>query len=234
MSLAQEARQWVKRRDHPIARALYTLAKGARSASLPCVRPIHGPLYAADRAARAALNASLRALWTTPLFQARLESPAPRLYLYGGLPFVSGPVRISLGPDCRMSGAVTISGRSGATTPELRVGANCDIGWRTTIAVGAKIIIGHNVRIAGCAFLAGYPGHPIDARDRAAGLPDTQDQIGDIIIEDDCWLATGVTVLAGVRIGRGAIIGAGSVVTKDVPPFTLAAGAPARVLRSLT
>jgi acetyltransferase-like isoleucine patch superfamily enzyme len=233
MRLAARARQWVKRRDDPIARALYALAKSARTASLPCVRAIHAPLYTADRATRAALAATLRALWTTPLFQARLEAPAPRLYLYGGMPFVSGPVRITLGPDCRMSGAVTISGRSGASEPELRVGANCDIGWRTTIAVGARVLIGHNVRIAGCAFLAGYPGHPIDARDRAAGLPDTEDQIGDIVIEDDCWLATGVTVLAGVRIGRGAIIGAGSVVTKDVPPFTLAAGAPARVLRSL-
>jgi acetyltransferase-like isoleucine patch superfamily enzyme len=233
MRLAAQARQWVKRREHPLARALYALATGARTASLPCVRAIHGPLYAADRAARGALGASLRALWTTPLFQARLEAPAARLYLYGGMPYVSGPVRISLGPDCRMSGAVTISGRSGASEPELRVGANCDIGWRTTIAVGRKVVIGHKVRIAGCAFLAGYPGHPTNARDRAAGLPDTEDQIGDIVIEDDCWLATGVTVLAGVRIGRGAIIGAGSVVTKDVPPFTLAAGAPARHIKSL-
>jgi acetyltransferase-like isoleucine patch superfamily enzyme len=47
------------------------------------------------------------------------------------------------------------------------------------------------------------------------------------------WLATGVTVLAGVRIGRNSIIGAGSVVTKDIPANVIAAGSPAKVIRVL-
>jgi acetyltransferase-like isoleucine patch superfamily enzyme len=113
------------------------------------------------------------------------------------------------------------------------VGNNVDIGWQTTIAVGRSIEIGNNVRSAGRAFLAGYPGHPIDAAARATGAPDTEDQIGDIVLEDDVWLATGVTVSAGVRIGRGTIVAAGSVVTKDLPPGVLAAGVPARVVRQL-
>ena len=73
----------------------------------------------------------------------------------------------------------------------------------------------------------------MDARDRALGLPDTDDQIGDIVLEPDVWLATGVTVTAGVRIGRGTVVAAGSVVTRDLPPFVLAGGVPARVIRSL-
>ena len=64
-------------------------------------------------------------------------------------------------------------------------------------------------------------------------MPDTEDQVGDIVIENDVWLATGVTVLAGVRIGRGSIVAANSVVTRDLPPGVLAAGAPARVVRHL-
>lgn len=51
-----------------------------------------------------------------------------------------------------------------------------------------------------------------------------------IVIEDDCWLGTGVRVLDGVTIGKGSIIGAGSVVTKDVPPFAIAVGVPAKVV----
>ena len=89
------------------------------------------------------------------------------------------------------------------------------------------------MRIAGRAFLAGYPGHPLDAVARARGAPDTDDQVGDITLEDDVWLATGVTISAGVRIGRGTIVAAGSVVTKDLPPDVLAAGVPARVVRQL-
>ena len=54
-----------------------------------------------------------------------------------------------------------------------------------------------------------------------------------IFIEDDVWLAAGVTILRGVTIGRGAIIAAGSVVTEDVPTNTVVAGNPARVVRHL-
>ena len=54
---------------------------------------------------------------------------------------------------------------------------------------------------------------------------------GPIIIEDEAWLGYGVIVLSGVRIGKGAVIGAGSVVTKDVPAGAIAVGVPARVMR---
>lgn len=51
-----------------------------------------------------------------------------------------------------------------------------------------------------------------------------------IVIEDDCWLGSGVKVLDGVTIGRGSVIGAGSVVTKDIPPYSIAVGAPAKII----
>jgi acetyltransferase-like isoleucine patch superfamily enzyme len=53
-----------------------------------------------------------------------------------------------------------------------------------------------------------------------------------ILIEDDCWLGSGVKVLDGVTIGKGSVIGAGSVVTKNIPPFSVAVGVPARVIKS--
>ncbi|MBH8556224.1 acyltransferase [Nostocaceae cyanobacterium CENA357] len=53
-----------------------------------------------------------------------------------------------------------------------------------------------------------------------------------IVIEDDCWLGHGVTVLDGVTIGQGSVIGAGAVVNKDIPPFSIAVGAPVRIVKS--
>ena len=87
--------------------------------------------------------------------------------------------------------------------------------------------------MAGDCYLAGYPGHPVNAKLRALGKPDEEAQVGDITLEDDVWLATGVKVMSGVTIGRGTIVAAGSVVTKDLPSFVLAAGVPAKVVKKI-
>lgn len=92
-----------------------------------------------------------------------------------------------------------------------------------SIHIGTRVSIGPN-----CAF---YPyDHAIepDRPIREQGLWSK----GDIVVEDDAWLGTGVIVLAGVRIGRGAVVGAGAVVTHEVPPFAIVAGVPARVIGS--
>lgn len=55
---------------------------------------------------------------------------------------------------------------------------------------------------------------------------------GNIIIEDDCWIGSHVTITKNVKIGKGSVIGANSVVTKDIPPYSVVMGVPARVVRS--
>ena len=54
---------------------------------------------------------------------------------------------------------------------------------------------------------------------------------GDIIVDDDVWIGYGATILSGVHIGQGAVIAAGAVVTKDIPPYAIAAGVPAKVMK---
>ena len=227
-------RQWVKRREHPLADFAYRLAMALRGVAVPAVPLIHRPLLTLHLAIRNGISQTLRIFWYTPLFQARLVRPAPQLYLYGVLPTVMGSLEIEIGAGTRVSAQTTFTGRTaGASIPRLHVGSNVDIGWQTTIAVGRRVVLGDNVRIAGRALLAGYPGHPLDAAARAAGLPETDDQVGDIVLEDDVWLATGVTVSAGVRIGRGTVVAAGSVVTHDLAAGILAGGVPARMIRPL-
>jgi len=230
----QQTRHWLKTSKNPLAIILFKNLKALRTLEIPVPRLASAPLYSVYCSLRAMFASLARILWWTPLFKGRLESFGRRLYLYGGLPFISGSVNIELGDNCRISGQSTFSGRSSTSQPTvLKVANNVDIGWMTTIAVGRTILICDNVRIAGRCLLIGYPGHPIDAEARAAGLPETSDQVGDIVLEDDVWLATGVTVTAGVRIGRGTIVAAGSVVTRDLPPMVLAGGVPAKVIRRL-
>ena len=228
-------RAWAKSSPHPLARLARNSVYTVRGIEMPVIPGLHATLYAATRSIGLATGWIVRVAWTTPMFKSQLASGATRLRLDGrGLPLIIGPVRIRMGQDVRLSTQTTISGRSsGPELAELTVGSNVDIGWQTTIAVGRRISIGDDVRIAGRAFLAGYPGHPLDPAARAAGAPDTADQVGDIVLEQGVWLATGVTVAAGVTIGAGTVVAAGSVVTKDLPPCVLAGGVPARVIRPL-
>jgi len=227
-------RQWVKHSPSPIAKRLYCLASLLRSLDIPAPKWFFKPIDTLCQLVANSCAAALRLFWSTPRFKSRLFSCGKCLYLYGGLPFMSGPLQVTVGDRCRISGRTTFTGRTVAPkTPELLLGCNIDIGWMTTIAVGSQVVIKDNVRIAGQCFLAGYPGHPLDAYDRAQGLPETHDQVGAIILEKDVWLATGVSIMAGVTIGEGSIIAAGSVVSKDIPPNVLAGGCPAKVIRSL-
>jgi acetyltransferase-like isoleucine patch superfamily enzyme len=228
-------KRWVKVGDSLPARIARITYKSIHQFEIPLIRPVHGSLYRLHKVISGAIDWTLRVFYWTPLFKSRLVGPAPRMNLYGGMPYLTGPTIISIGRDSRISGATTFSGRSSSEPkPRLIIGDNVGIGWQTTIAVGSCVKIGNNVRIAGRAFLAGYPGHPLNAKQRAAGLPDLDIQVGDIILEDDVWLGTGVTVSAGVRIGAGSIVAAGSIVTKDLPPRVLAGGSPAKIIRPLS
>lgn len=90
------------------------------------------------------------------------------------------------------------------------------------VIFGDHVLIGPN-----CAFYTA--SHPFDISQRNEGLETARP----IYVENDVWIGGNVVVLPGVRIGEGAIIGAGSVVTKDIPAFHLAVGNPCRVVKSL-
>jgi len=234
MNTLQKLKQWVKTDDHQLARAIKAVHTQLHFFEVPAVGLIYRPIKAIHHLITELMSSFTRVFYWTPMFKTRLHKGGKQLYLYTGMPLVQGSLEISMGAKCRLSGQTTLSGRwCGKETPQLLIGDNVGIAWQTTIAVGSKVIIGNNVRIAGRCFLAGYPGHPIDPIARAKGLPDTDDQVGDIVLENDVWLGSGVTVMKGVTIGEGTIVASGSVVTSDLPPFVMAAGMPAKVIKQL-
>ncbi|KAJ1706632.1 acetyltransferase [Aspergillus flavus] len=92
------------------------------------------------------------------------------------------------------------------------------------VTIGERVLFGPNVSIYGAT-------HPMDpAVRRGLEGPEAGKEVH---VEDDVWIGGSVIILAGVRIGRGSTVGAGSVVTRDVPPFHFAAGNPARVIKKI-
>ncbi|MCJ2375343.1 acyltransferase [Vibrio sp. ZSDZ34] len=226
-------KHWLRNHPNPKMREIFVILKKVRNFEFPTPKVYNKVMHFSIKAVTSLVNELLRVLIYTPAFKGRLAQYGKQLYLYGGIPFVSGSLSISIGNQCRISGHTTFSGRSCSYNPQLIVGDNVDIGWQNTIAVGRKVILGDNVRLAGKVYLFGYSGHPLDAKQRAEGAPDEESRIGDIHLEKDVWLASNVIVQSGVTIGQGTIVAAGSVVTKSLPPFVLAGGSPAKVIRSI-
>ena len=233
--MLNDLKSWLKNNDSVLARKIFCSLKVIRQFEFPLIQFFHSPLYHLHKLITGLIAAAARIFYWTPLFKSQLKNNPKGLYLYSGMPLLLGPLSIQMGNDCRVSGHTTISGRASKTIkPSLTIGDNVGISWQNEIFVGDRIEIGNNVRLAVKVRLVGYPGHPVDPVARAKGLPDSDDQVGNIIIEDDVWLTAGVTVMNGVRIGAGTIVATGSVVTKDLPPGVLAGGIPAKVIRPLS
>lgn len=115
----------------------------------------------------------------------------------------------------------------------LEIGKN--VGMSGTIIWVAKYIkIGNNVKIGGGTTLIDTDAHSLSFKDRRNEISDAKNRIDkEIIIEDDVLIGANVIILKGVHIGARSIIGAGSVVTKDVPEDCIVAGNPAKVVKIL-
>lgn len=107
----------------------------------------------------------------------------------------------------------------------LEAGEKLEIGNYVSIADDVVFILGGNHQINT------FTTFPLKAYFSRIDNPLDSASKGPIIIEDEVWIGTSVIILSGVTIGRGAIIGAGSVVTKDVPPFAIVVGNPSKIIK---
>ncbi|MBL9157847.1 MAG: acyltransferase [Verrucomicrobiales bacterium] len=124
------------------------------------------------------------------------------------------------------------------------VGSNCYIGDGTRIWSQASVRIGDDVLISHLVDIHDSDGHPIDVEDRILDgrailqgkgyHTPTKTLSAPVVIGDRVWIGFKASILKGVTIGEGAIVAAGAIVTKDVPPYTVVAGNPAVVIRELS
>jgi len=131
---------------------------------------------------------------------------------------------ITLGEEVLLGRGTVLGTRNG--TVEIgdysNLGANCRIGTTTRVRLGKHVLFAANCYVGGAQ-------HRFDRLDIPI-MRQGYESKGGVTIEDDVWLGAGVTVVDGVNIGTGSVIGAGAVVTRDIPPYSIARGVPAKVV----
>ena len=181
--------------------------------------------------ARAWIN---NVLWYDQMIRYHCNQVGSRLLFQGTFPLIKNRGYIEIGND------VTFVGRNNLVVgfnvpdiqrPELIIGNDVIIGYRCEINVAQSVRIGHHVLIATGVKIFDNNSHPIDPERRRTNAPMTGEDIAPVVIHDDVWIGMEATILKGVTIGRGAIVAAGSVVTKSVPDRMIVAGNPAKVVR---
>ncbi len=148
----------------------------------------------------------------------RVSGLAPKISNSGG--------RIFLGDDVIFDSKVTPIYLELTRDAVLRIGEQTYVndgvwfGCTGAITVGARCLIGPGVRVFDNSYHGLYQRR-------------VRPNVRPVKIEDDVWIATNAIILAGVTIGRGAVVGANSVVSHDVPPYTIVAGSPAKAISAL-
>lgn len=223
----------IRKRETPFWDKVYRTGKSLRSINMPVFTPLYVFLRG-ERTLRLSIWDRIKSfIYYEPMFKTLCRKCGKGLNLVGGIPQVHDLLVLEVGDYAIMHGAGTFTASKITKEPLLKIGNNVHLGYQMGISVGTKIIIEDNVLIANRVSLVGYDQHPIDPVRRINGEPPDISGCGDIIIKKNAWIGMNCIILKGVTIGEAAIVAAGSIVTKDVPPFSIVAGNPAKIVKKI-
>jgi acetyltransferase-like isoleucine patch superfamily enzyme len=152
----------------------------------------------------------------------RIDKGGKFLRVVGKIKLIKSNGYIEMGNKVLLYSNVKLSVYGTDHTSRLIIGKSTNIGDRTEIHCGKEVIIGENCAISWDVVIMDRDYHKLNTNENV---------YKPVHIEDNVWIGCRSIILKGVKVGKGSVIAAGSVVTKDVPPNTVVGGNPAKVLK---
>jgi acetyltransferase-like isoleucine patch superfamily enzyme len=215
----------------PLPRALRRFRRALIEMSVPAPRVLTKPLLWLFVALRGTYHFGLRVLVCEPLFKAYCKRYGRRLHTGCFIHWVQGKGDIILGDNVWLDGksSIVFAARF-SDRPVLEIGDNSGIAHDCRLVIGKRITIGRDCNISGGTTIIDSNGHPVDPRARRAHEPPAAEEVRPVVIGDGVWIGMQSMIFPGVKIGTGSVIAAGSVVRTHVPPYSVVAGNPAKVM----
>lgn len=224
-------RRYLATSDKPVPRLVRWLYRLPDRVHVPAPRVVAMPLLWAFLLARWLYCFFFRVLVSEPIFKCYCRQYGKRLRTGVFIHWVEGKGDIIVGDNVWIDGKCTIGfARRFADRPRLEIGDNTGIGNGCAFTVARRIRIGNNCMLSGHVVIVDSNSHRTDVAARLANLPPSDDEVREVVIGDCVWIGAHVLIFPGVRIGDGAVVSAGSVVRNHVPPYSVVAGNPARVV----
>jgi acetyltransferase-like isoleucine patch superfamily enzyme len=204
---------------------------------VPAPRIVVKPMLWVFLALRFAVHFVRRVLIAEPLFKAYCKKYGRNLHTDIYIHWVQGKGDIILGDNVLIDGkcAFNFAARF-VDRPVLEIGNGSGIGHGCTFTIGKRVSIGRKCGITPGCWIMDSSGHSLEPANRVLDetkhvwAPPSVDDVREVVIGDNVWIGQRSIIFPGVTIGEGSIISAGSIVRLQVPPYSLVAGNPAKII----
>lgn len=199
--------------------------------AVPAPKIVVRPLLWLLLAIRSVYYFILRVFICEPMLKAYCTRYGRNLHTSTFIHWIQGNGDIVVGDNVWLDGKISITFAARFSDhPTLEIGDNTGIGHGCVFSIGKLISIGSNCNLSGDVLVMDSNGHDTDPTPRWAMMPPLPEDIRPVYIRDGVWIGRRCIIFPGVKIGEGSVVSAGSVVRTHVPPYSVVAGNPAKVM----
>jgi len=199
--------------------------------SLPAPRFLTKPMAATIVFVRDVYYDLFRLFVCEPFFKAHCGKIGSHVRTGCFLHWITGKGIINVGNNVHIDGKSDFAFAARySDQPVLEIGDNTGIGHACRFVIGKRVTIGCGCTISGGTIIMDSNGHRADAEARLQQSAPTDEEVRPVTVGDNVWIGMHCIIFPGVRIGAGSVISAGSIVRTHVPPYSVVAGNPARVM----